>query len=508
MPAKKSAHVPSEPDVRREKIAKITQHGIQPYPQVFAPPTPIAEVLTQEAGARVRVAGRVMRIRHMGKLVFADVVDGTQRLGGHSSSKVQIQISGDKPASVGGAAGKNQPTYNAFTTFHEFVDPGDFVLVEGMFGASKTKEKTVFVEKLQLLAKALQPLPEKFHGLQDQELRYRKRYLDLLTNPETRRLFEQRSLFIRNFRKFLDGEGFLEVETPVLELVPGGADAEPFKTHHHTLDLDLYLRISLELHLKRLLVGGMDRVYEIGKVFRNEGMSTEHLQEFTELEFYQAYADYEQLIGLVERCYRWVFQHTFQKLTFAHKNQVINFEKKWQVVDYVEALRDEIGFSVIEADDKKLRSALQGLAVPFEPAIGRGRMIDLLYKKTLRPKLFQPTILKNHPVAVSPLAKRHRDNPELTERISVVVAGSEVGNGFSELNDPIDQRQRFEQQAKLRAAGDREAQMTDEDFLAALEHGMPPAAGFGVGIDRLFMLLIDQPSIRDVVLFPTMRPER
>ena len=328
-----------------------------------------------------------------------------------------------------------------------------------------------------------------------------------MTSAESRTLFERRSLFVRNFRQFFDARAFLEVETPVLELVPGGAEAEPFITHHNTLNLDLYLRISLELHLKRLIVDGFDRVYEIGKVFSNEGMSTEHLQEFTELEFYLAYTDFEQLMVFVEECYRWVIEQTFSSLTVTYQNTHLDFGKKWHEIDYVKALEDEVGFNVTEVDEKTLRSALERRQVPGDRTVGRGRLIDLLFKKALRPKLLQPTIVKNHPVDVSPLAKRHRDNPSLTERITVVVAGCEVGNGFSELNDPIDQRERFVQQAKLRAAGDREAHMLDEDFLEALEHGMPPTAGFGVGIDRLFMLLTDQPSIRDVIFFPIMRPD-
>ncbi|MDO8559578.1 MAG: lysine--tRNA ligase [bacterium] len=486
MPEKKST-LPNEEAVRRKKAALATAAGRAPYPQIFDRPQSVAVVRKSPPGTPgVTVAGRLMRIRTIGQLTFADVHDG--------SGRIQLQA-------------QRSMAQDGYQEFLDLLDPGDFISASGELMTTKTGELTVAVQRWQLLSKALRPLPDKYHGLKDHELRYRKRYLDLLVNPEVRKLFEQRSKFITAFRLFLDRRGFLEVETPVLELIPGGAEAEPFVTHHRTLGIDLYLRISLELHLKRLLVGGMDRIYEIGKVFRNEGMSSEHLQEFTELEFYQAYADYEDLQRTVQECYREVLQETFGTSEFACQGKTLDFHGPWAVVDYAAGVLAASKVDVVKASDDELRRALDRRKVAYEPSAGRGRLIDLLYKKTLRPTLFQPTLVINHPVAVSPLAKRHRDNPELTERITVVVAGSEVGNGFSELNDPLDQRQRFEQQAKLRAAGDTEAQMMDEDFVEALEHGMPPAAGFGVGIDRLFMLVTDQPSVRDVVLFPTMRPD-
>lgn len=489
-----------ERGVRLQKLHGAMSAGMLPYPQVFERSPSIAEVLARRSvGDReVTIAGRLLRIRTIGKLVFADIHDGT--------AKMQIQIDGGRGVSaVGDRAGG---AANGFARFLEIIDPGDFVLVNGEYVLTKTKEKTILVRRFQLLAKALRPLPEKWHGLKDRELRYRKRYLDVLSNAEVRQLFELRTRFIGAFRRFLDGRGFLEVETPVLELVPGGADAEPFTTHHHTLGIDLYLRISLELHLKRLIVAGIPRVYEIGKVFRNEGMSTEHLQEFTMLEFYLAYADYEYLQQFVQECYRTVLQETFGTLRFTYQGKALDFAPPWKVVDYVASVRSATGVDVVQASERELRQAIKDSGAAVEPSVGRGRLIDVLYKKTVRPHLIEPTLLINHPVAVSPLAKRHRNDPHLTERITVVINGSEVGNGFSELNDPLDQRERFAQQAKLRAAGDREAQMTDEDFLEAIEHGMPPTAGFGVGIDRLYMLLTDQPSVRDVVLFPTMRPGR
>ena len=484
--------------VRRQKLMQAVQRGVPPYPQVFSRPQPIAEVLSgRVVGDRdVTIAGRLMRIRVIGKLVFADLHDGTQ--------KMQIQIDGGRTVTIAGERGKS--VENGFSAFLDLIDPGDVISVRGEFILTKTNEKTIRVEQFQLLSKALRPLPDKWHGIRDRELRYRKRYLDLIANSSTRELFERRSRFIRAFRSFLDGRGFTEVETPVLEHVPGGAEAEPFVTRHNTLGIDLYLRISLELHLKRLIVGGFSRVYEIGKVFRNEGMSTEHLQEFTELEFYMAYADYEDLQQFVQQCYEAVILETFGSLEFAYQGKTLNFARPWKVVDYVTAVSDATGVNILSEDENGLRKAITRFGGTPDPRVGRGRLVDLLYKKSVRPSLIQPTLLINHPVCVSPLAKRHRDNPELTERITVVVNGSEVGNGFSELNEPLDQRERFEQQMNLRDAGDREAQMTDEDFLEAIEHGLPPTAGFGVGIDRLFMLLTDQPSVRDVVLFPTLRP--
>ncbi|TSC76948.1 MAG: lysyl-tRNA synthetase, class II [Parcubacteria group bacterium Gr01-1014_31] len=484
---KKKSALPDEGTVRRKKATMAMAAGRMPYPQVFERPLRVVEARKKPPGTTgVTVGGRLMRIRTIGQLTFADVHDG--------SGRIQLQAQRSMAA-------------EGYQAFLDLLDPGDFISVFGDLMTTKTGELTVAVQRWQLLAKALRPLPDKFHGLKDHELRYRKRYLDLLVNPEVRTLFQQRSRFITAFRRFLDSRGFLEVETPVLELIPGGAEAEPFVTHHRTLDIDLYLRISLELHLKRLLVGGLDRIYEIGKVFRNEGMSNEHLQEFTMLEFYQAYADYEDLQQFVQECYREVLQETFGMQQFEFQGKLLDFRKPWAAVDYTDGVRAACKVDVVKATDDELRRALARRKIAHEPSAGRGRLIDLLYKKTLRPSLLQPTLVINHPVAVSPLAKRHRDNPELTERITVVVAGSEVGNGFSELNDPLDQRQRFEQQVKLRAAGDAEAQMMDEDFVEALEHGMPPAAGFGVGIDRLFMLVTGQPSVRDVVLFPTMRPD-
>ena len=331
----------------------------------------------------------------------------------------------------------------------------------------------------------------------------------MVSNREVFEFFLKRTEFVKNIRKFMDKNGFMEVETPVLENTTGGAEARPFITHHNTLDFDLYMRISLELHLKRLMVGGFERVYEIGKVFRNEGMSSEHLQEFTLLEFYYGYIDYEELMKFVQEMYQTTIQETFGTLKVKYGDEVLNFGGNWKKIDYVDIVKKETGIDILKEDTKeKLLKAIKSksLSIDIEKFAGRGRVIDQLYKKYVRPKLIQPCFLINHPVVISPLAKKQEKNPELTERFQILIAGSEVGNGFSELNDPIDQRKRFEEQAALREGGDDEAQMLDENFIEALEIGMPPTSGFGVGIDRLLMILTNQPTIRDVVLFPTMKP--
>ncbi len=480
--------VPDEVTVRRGKLERWRQLQVNPYPSKFARTHTVEEARKQPMGTVVAVAGRLVTIRAMGKLTFAHLAD--------SSGKMQIQLRADQLTPG-----------NAYQWFVDLVDPGDFIGVVGSLVTTRAGELTVAATRYELLAKALRPLPEKWHGLKDHELRYRQRYLDLAANPAVRTLFVQRARFVAAFRRYLDAQGFLAVETPVLEHVPGGAEAEPFVTHHRTLDCDFYLRISLELHLKRLIVGGFDRVYEIGKVFRNEGMSREHLQEFTELEWYEAYADYRDLIARVQDCYGQVLQECFGRLKFTAQDTTLDFTPPWPEVDYTTAVRERIGLDVTVASLAELQTAVRQAGVPVDMTVGRGRLIDQLFKATVRSHLIQPTVVSNHPVAVSPLAKRHPQHPELTERMTVVVAGTEVGNGFSELNDPLDQRERFREQRQLSAAGDREAHMTDEDFLVALEHGLPPTAGFGVGLDRLLMLVTDQPSIRDVVLFPMMRPE-
>jgi lysyl-tRNA synthetase class 2 len=390
----------------------------------------------------------------------------------------------------------------------KLIDIGDFVGVEGPLFSTKTGELTVEVRDITLLSKSLRPLPEKWHGLTDPELRVRKRHLMFIAEPDTRALFAQRAAFVRNTRGFLEGEDFLEVATPVFEAVPGGAEAEPFVTHHNALDHDFYLRISLELAHKRLIVGGFEKIYEIGRVFRNEGLGREYLQEFDLLELYWAYADLDALKRLVERFYTTVIQQTFGTLKLRYGDDDLDFTPPWPESDYGELFRKiGIDLGAHPTAESLLPIARQHAGDEARAGLGRGRLIDMIYKRAIRPTLIRPQFLVNHPVDVSPLAKRDPRDPSRVQRLQVLMAGSEAGNGFAELNDPLDQRARFEDQQRLREAGDREAQMLDEEFLEALEYGMPPTAGFGVGIDRWFMFLTNSPTIRDVVAFPLTRPE-
>ncbi|MBU4284085.1 MAG: lysine--tRNA ligase [Nanoarchaeota archaeon] len=482
---------------KKEKLDRIYEKGIDPYPSVFKVDSDSREIKTkfkniskgEHTKKKVSIAGRIMQNRPMGKACFMNLSD--------KQGKIQLYFRQDD-------IGKQE--YKKL----KLLDIGDIIGIKGTVFMTKTGEITIHVDSFQLLTKSLAQLPEKWHGLKDQEIRYRKRYIDLISNRKIFDFFIIRAKFITNLRKFLEENKFLEVETPVLELVPGGADARPFITHHNTLDMDMYLRISLELHLKRLIVGGYERVYEIGKVFRNEGLSTQHLQEFTMLEFYAAYMDYNELMDFTERFLQTVIKQTFNTLKINYNNKTIDLGKKWKKIDYTKIMKEETGLDLNKEDTKeKLIAAIRkkGLKIDIDENLGRGRIIDQLYKQYIRPKLIQPCFLIDHPIDISPLAKKHKDNPKLTQRFQALVAGSEIVNAFTELNDPIDQRERFEEQMKLRAAGDEEAQMMDQDFIEALEIGMPPTAGFGLGIDRLLAILTNQPTVRDVVLFPMMKPE-
>lgn len=364
------------------------------------------------------------------------------------------------------------------------------------------------VEKLTLLSKSLRPLPEKWHGLSDVEVRYRQRYLDLIANPEVKEVFVLRRRIIEGIRDFLNERGFLEVETPMMQPIPGGATARPFITHHNALGIDLYLRIAPELYLKRLIVGGFERVYEINRSFRNEGISTVHNPEFTILEFYMAYADYQTLIQFTEELITTVALKVMGKLRLEFKNQTIDFTPPWKQKTFIQAIAEANSLDAKFLNDRSHLLALaKKLELPIKGSEPSGKILDLLFETTVQPKLIQPTFILDYPIEISPLARRKTNEPELTERFELFIAGREVANAFSELNDPQDQRNRFEQQMAQRAAGDLEAPPLDEDFLRALEYGMPPAAGEGIGIDRFVMVLTNQPSIRDVILFPQMKPE-
>lgn len=478
-------------NARLDKLEEIKKLGIDPYPSKSQRTHTAKQSLDNfgdlsKSKKEISLAGRIRTIRVHGGLTFMNLED--------QSGQIQLFFKRD---AIG------QEKYGALEVF----DIGDFVQVKGILFFTKRGEKTLNVKDYQILTKSLLPLPEKWHGLKDEEERYRRRYLDLIMNKDVGGLFFKRTEFVNNIREYLNNKEYLEVETPVLESIPGGADAEPFITHHNKLDIDFYLRISLELHLKRLIVGGFEKIYEIGKVFRNEGISTQHLQEFTELEFYWAYADYEELMKFIENFYTDIIQKTFGSLEIKYKDTVLNFKAPWPRVDYREIVLKESGVDVdLYPTKEDMQKILAEKGIKTDPKAGRGRLIDQLYKKLVRPKLIQPCFLINHPLDISPLAKKKIENETKTQRFQVLIAGMEIGNGFSELNDPIDQKERFILQDKLRKEGDKEAQMMDEDFVQALEYGMPPTAGFGVGIDRFFMVLTNQESIRDVVFFPMMKP--
>ena len=490
-------------DQRLRNLQALIARGIEPYPYSYEASHTAAELHEEHGGlaagevvegSRVSVAGRLMLLRMLGKLTFATVQD--------ASGRIQVSFQKD-----------DLEEYNALKKF----DLGDWVAVSGSLYATKTGELTVRVDSFELLAKALRPLPDKHHGLADKEARYRQRYLDLITNPESRRAFVLRARAVSFIRRYLDDLGFIEVETPVLQAIPGGAEARPFVTHHNALDHDFYLRISLELYLKRLIVGGFDAVYEIGRNFRNEGISYKHNPEYTMLEAYWAGKDYLDILELVEKMYAALVHELLGTTKLSYQGQTLDFTPPWPRVDYTGELARRAGIDFDVLDEQRLR-AWAAERYPKaagddagEPPLAERPMSQLLaklYDIHVEPHLVGPVFVMDHPEVISPLAKRHRSRPGLVERFEPVAVGMELGNAFSELNDPLDQRRRFEQQERLRASGDDEAQRLDEEFLLALEYGMPPTGGLGLGIDRLAMLLADVPSIRDVVLFPLLKPER
>jgi len=487
-------------DQRLRNLQALVERGIEPYPYSFERTHTSAELRAEHPslapgdrvdGDEVTVAGRVMLLRMLGKLTFATLQD--------QAGRVQVSFEKAKLAD-----------YNALKK----LDLGDWLEVTGQVYATRTGELTVDARSFRLLAKALRPLPSKHHGLQDKELRYRQRYLDTIMNPESRRTFELRAHAIAYIRRYLDERGFIEVETPVLQAQPGGAEARPFVTHHNALDHDFYLRISLELYLKRLIVGGFEAVYEIGRNFRNEGISFKHNPEYTMLELYWAGKDYLDILKLVEEMYSSLMLELLGTTKLSYQGYDLDFTPPWPRVDYTGELAKRAGMGFDPLDEPRLRAWVAeqhpGAADGELPLAERplNQVFDKLYDIYVEPHLVGPVFVMDHPEAISPLAKRHRSRPGLVERFEPVAVGMELGNAFSELNDPLDQRRRFELQQALREAGDEEAQMLDEDFLTALEYGMPPTGGLGLGIDRLAMLLADVPSIRDVILFPLLRPEQ
>ena len=481
---------------RMLKLQRLRERGTEPYPARARRSHTAAEAIAafEEAEASgsqaptVHVTGRLRAIRVMGKSTFAHIEDG--------SGRIQIYLKRDNVGE------------EAYEIFKRDFDLGDFIGVEGHLFRTHTGEATVNVQSYELLSKALHPLPEKWHGLKDVETRYRRRYLDLIANEDVQHIFRTRSRIIAAMRQFLDGQGFLEVETPTLQPIYGGAMARPFTTHHNALDMTLFLRISDELYLKRLIVGGFDKVYEICKDFRNEGVSTKHNPEFTQMECYWAYADYNDMMWLTEHMVAFIAEQALGSTRFIYQGQEIDATPPWRRWTLRDAIREQTGIDYMDFPTlEALWAEVQRRKLGVSPQPTWGKLIDELLGETVEPTLMQPTFIKDYPIDISPLAKASSEMPGHVERFEIFVGGLETGNAYSELNDPLAQRQRFEQQGLGAEAGDEEAHPMDEDYILALMHGMPPTGGLGVGVDRLTMLLTDQTSIREVILFPHMRGE-
>ncbi|MCL2013377.1 MAG: lysine--tRNA ligase [Oscillospiraceae bacterium] len=477
--------------IRRSKLKELADGGMDPYAitefGVTAFAGDIHANFERLENTEVCAAGRIMSKRDMGKASFMDLSDATGRI------QIYIRV--------------NEIGEQAYSDLRLW-DIGDIAGIKGEVFRTRRGEISIKAGKLTLLSKSLLPLPEKFHGLRDTELRYRQRYLDLIINSNVRETFQKRSLIVREIRRFLDSRGFLEVETPILQKIPGGGYARPFTTHHNTLDLDLYMRIAPELYLKRLIVGGFDRVYEIGRNFRNEGISIQHNPEFTMLELYQAYTDYKGMMDLAENLIRTAAQTVLGTTQVQYGDVLLDFGVPFKKITMTDAVREHAGVDFNDISDMCTAHKLcKEHDIEYKQTHKKGDILNLFFEKYAEHKLIQPTFITDYPVDISPLAKRKSENGELTERFELFIVGREHANAFSELNDPIDQRKRFEEQAALRSAGDDEACDVDEDFLCALEYGMPPAGGMGIGIDRLIMLLTNSMSIRDVLLFPTLKPK-
>ncbi|WP_100405962.1 lysine--tRNA ligase [Bacillus solitudinis] len=481
--------------VRREKLNQLQEKGLDPFGGKFvrthsAVSMEVAfEELSKEAleetKQEVTIAGRIMTKRGKGKAGFAHIQDLT--------GQVQIYVRQD---------GVGEERYEVFDS----IDIGDIVGVTGVAFKTKVGELSVKATDFQLLSKSLRPLPDKYHGLKDVEQRYRQRYVDLIVNPEVRDTFILRSKILQSMRRYLDDRGYLEVETPTMHSIAGGASARPFITHHNALDMTLFMRIAIELHLKRLIVGGLEKVYEIGRVFRNEGVSTRHNPEFTMIELYEAYADYNDIMELTEELVAHIAREVIGSTSISYGEYQVDLEPKWRRVHMVDAIKEQSGVDFWpEMSDEDARDLAKKHKVPVKDTMTYGHVVNEFFEHFVEETLIQPTFVYGHPLAISPLAKKNPDDGRFTDRFELFIVGREHANAFSELNDPIDQRQRFEQQLVEREQGDDEAHMMDEDFVESLEYGMPPTGGLGIGIDRLVMLLTNSPSIRDVLLFPQMR---
>lgn len=477
------------------KLDELSSQGIELYKSKFIRTYQLSQIRDMydelesgdKSAAVVKVAGRIMAKREHGKASFLVIKDG--------SDSIQLYLS----LNILG-----EELYRLFLDF----DIGDFVGVSGEVFKTRRGELSISVDKFELLTKSLRPLPEKWHGLKDIETRYRQRYADLIVNTEAKEVFVKRNKIINAIRRFFNKENFMEVETPMLQPIPGGATARPFVTYHNALDMDLYLRIAPELYLKRLLVGGFERVFELNRSFRNEGISVKHNPEFTMLEAYQAYADYHDMMELTEKLIKEVASEVSETMTINYQGMELDFGRPWERLTMIESL-EKIGKQKVayEMEIEELRSIAGKHEVAVDPKDGKGKIISELFEKLVEPNIVQPTFIIDYPLEITPLAKTHAHNPELVERFELIMAGREVANAFSELTDPREQRRRFVKQVALREAGDEEAQFLDQDYIRALEYGMPPAGGMGLGVDRLVMILTNSPSIRDVIIFPHLRPE-
>ena len=478
--------------IRRDKLIELQEEGKNPYEITkFNRTNTAGEIKTnyEEFEQKdVTVAGRIIAKRIMGKASFCTIQDSDEKI----QSYVSINDLGEE-------------SYKAFKTW----DIGDIIGITGFVFKTRTEEISVHAKEVTLLSKSLRPLPEKFHGLKDPDLRYRQRYVDLIMNPEVKKTFEMRSKIITEIRNILDKKGYLEVETPMLNTISGGATAKPFITHHNALDMDMYLRIATELNLKRLIVGGYDKVYEIGRIFRNEGMDIRHNPEFTSIELYEAYSDYNDMMNIVEELFSKVSLKVLGTTKVNYQGQDIDLAPGWKRISMIDSIKEVTGidFNEINTDEEAVALAKErGIEIPDVTKETRGDVISLFFDEYVEKTLEQPTFIYDYPIEISPLAKKKKSDPRLTERFEAFIGGREYGNAFSELNDPIDQYERFKKQVEAREAGDDEAGMMDEDFIQALEIGLPPTGGLGIGIDRFVMLLTDAASIRDVLLFPTMKP--